>query len=234
MNKSAIVESIKEQRSSERDSTSIVIHGMLESKNDEKNVHDLSKDTTREGSIARVYRISKRLGDANGYQAGANHIRSVRVELRSMSDRKDVLKRPKALAQSFKNGKIYITKCLSANELEKIKKMHTQCLELNKCAKCPNGRNQFLFIDSKIMKRHDNGKFAHYTVNNAESVNMSQTGSKQPSPNRLSAGDQGSGEASVVTTNTGTLNDQNSQNSSSLASLKNAVGEGHVAPVTQP
>ena len=67
MVKSAFVESIKEQLSSERDSTSIVIYGMSESINDEKNVHDLFKDTTCKGSIVRVYRIGKRLGDANGY-----------------------------------------------------------------------------------------------------------------------------------------------------------------------
>ena len=127
MVKSAFVESTKEQRSSERNSTSIVIHGMLESKNDEKNVHDLFKDTTRKGSIVRLYRVGKRLGYANGYQAGANHIRPVRVKLRSISDRNDVLKRSKALAQSFKNDKIYITKCLSADELEKIKIIRTQC-----------------------------------------------------------------------------------------------------------
>ena len=112
--------------------------------------------------------------------------------------------------------------------------MRTQSSELNKYAKCPDGCNWFVVIDSKITKRLDNGKLAHYTVNNAESANMSQTGSKQPSPNRLSAGDYGSGEASVVTTNTGMLNAQNSQNSSSLASSKNAVGGDHLAPVTQP
>ena len=155
------------------------------------------------------------------------------VELRSISYRNDVLKRSKALAQSFKNSKIYITKCLSADKLEKIKTMRKQCSELNKYAKCPDSRNRFVVIDSKIMKRLDNGKLAHYTFNNAESASMSQTGSKQPSPNRLSSGDHGSGEASVVTTNTGTLKAQNSQNSSSLASSKNAVGGGHVAPVTQ-
>ena len=44
-----------------------------------------------------------------------------------MSDRNDVLKRSKALAQSFKNGKINITKHLSADELEEIKTMRTQC-----------------------------------------------------------------------------------------------------------
>ena len=155
--KSVVADNVKKQRITDEDSSSVVIQRVPESKDDLIKVRDLLKLVYCADSLLNVFCMVK----YNTFLAGRKLYRSLKVILQSRGDRDYVLKSAKFIVTSTEKNLpgIYITKLLTADEMRTIKKLRLQCHDMNaaESAKSPDGRDRFVVIDNKIMKRQGDG-----------------------------------------------------------------------------
>ena len=101
------------------------------------------------------------MGKYNTPPAGRKFYQPLKVIFLSRGDRDCVLKSVNVIVTSAEKTLpgIYITKLFNTDEMGIIKKLCLQCHDMNaaESAKCPDGRDRFVVIDNKIMKRQDDG-----------------------------------------------------------------------------
>ena len=166
--KSVVADSFKNQRIQDRDKASLVIHGVAETRNDLGTVRDFLKPIDCAESVLRVYRLGK--------EPAQNRVRPVKVELKSKSDRDHVLRQIKTVLKNVKGAKVFITKYLNTEELAKLKDNRNKCEKLNKAApKCQDGRDRFIVINNRIMRRLDNGGLANVSADTAAAEGSSSS-----------------------------------------------------------
>ena len=130
---------------------SIIIFGPQESKTDINQVRRLLEDDI--DSVVHVRRIGK------SSKSGTKQTpRPIKVELIYVEDKNYVLHNSRMLINAFGDNNIRIARCLSTDDLDKLKNLRSECSCLsNLSAKVANGKNKFVVINQRIMERLHNG-----------------------------------------------------------------------------
>ena len=166
-------DSIKAQRLSERDNASIVIHGLTESSVDRQRVQDLLQLFASLGSMTHIFQLGKfkRENGADTSHDASKKSRPVKIELKFIDKRNSVLRNARTINQSDKDDKVFLTKFISMDELSKIKALRIACCDLNKSEPiCSDGTQRFVVINTKVMKRQNDGTLTHYPIKNNQQL----------------------------------------------------------------
>ncbi len=155
--KKAVADSIKDRDSVLRDSSSIMIYGLTESRYDLQNVTNIFNAISVSGcEPVSCYRLGKRADDAS-----SDRCRPLKVILSKPSDRSLVLLSAKKLKGHKSFSKVRISKYLSGEELDRLKQTRTQCKQLNDSSS--SVEKKFVVINGKIMTKAADGKLKPYT-----------------------------------------------------------------------
>jgi hypothetical protein len=158
----AVTDSLRSKNEDNLAMSSIIIFGLPESSNDLTKVRRLLEDDIQ--SVVRIQRLGK-FSKPLRQQTGANVsiIRPLRVQLKQVEDRNWVLRNAGWLIRAFGNSNVHIAKCLTAKEIENIKKLRIECSRLNSFVpKLDNGKCRLVVVNSKIMERSEGGQLVPY------------------------------------------------------------------------
>ncbi len=191
-------------------STSVMIFGLTETRNDLAKVRRLLNDDGV-NSIVRVQRIGKSPKRSDPL---APVSRPIKVELCSKEDCDWVLRNSKSLINKAQYAHVKISKCLNTQERQKLKELRDQCSLLNiKAAKCSDGKNRYVVINEHIMKRGDDGKLERFFATSTAATTLDKPDHpKVSSPSSVSISAPSAGKNTAL-------------------QPKNTNGGGHVAPI---
>ena len=213
--KSVVAESFKAQRHSERDNASLVIYKLKETNNNLNRIKELFSICDCADYVIRVFRLSK--SAKSDISKTMPTPRPLKVELWSQHDRDYILQQARFICRS---NSVRISKYLSSTDMAALKEARSECAKLNSTAiKCTNGRDRFVIINERIMKRLDDGKLVRVAKDlPASATTRAATHSSPSAPSPASLSSTSTSSASSLTA------------SSTLSTSKNDAGGSLVAP----
>ena len=148
--KTAVAETLREQRATDWEKTLVVIRNLSEHSNDVNDVRDLYEYLGCKVAVAKAVRIKSYVSPKKP--------RLLRVELASASDKNSLLASSKFLKDDSSTANIYIAPWLLSEELAKLRLVQSRCRQLNdKAASTIKGRKPYIVISGKIMERRADG-----------------------------------------------------------------------------
>lgn len=149
--KSAIVETLRQQKVVERNENFVALHNMQEYGTDLSDVKELLEFIGCDIPVANAIRIGR-------LNKSPKKARILKVELLSKSDRNILLQASRFLKDDPSTAKIFITKWLQPVELKKLKSTQERCRLLNgKSPVMKSGRKPYVVISGKLFERTIDG-----------------------------------------------------------------------------
>jgi hypothetical protein len=154
--KLAVTETFNKQRKSERDSATVAVYGLKENNRDQRDLYDAFVLLGCNAKIDSYVRLG-RARDSDGKAEVKS--RMLKVTLRSISDRDDLLSAVKGIKRFPQIAHLRVSKWMQPDELKKIKLLRQQCFRLNQREPVlADGRVPYVVISGRLMSRLSSGK----------------------------------------------------------------------------
>ncbi len=160
--KAVVSQTMKEQQRVSDDKSTIVIYGFPEDGNDRVELREMFDFIGCRCAIAQHTRI--------GCVTDHSRSRPIKVKLNSPGEANLIISCAKYLKSETYYAGVNLGRWLSLSELENVKQLRLQCAQLNSSSKeKTKGRNCFVVVSGRIMKRDAKGKLQYFKNDTTQS-----------------------------------------------------------------